>query len=146
MNELDRDLCVTEWVSNYIFDVYTYSNVLDHFMCVKHIEVMKAIQNKATFDYIRNSENEKWYMAVLHMEFLSTKISWGCSIRGAWWDYFSQTPSTGKPLICNVGNGLLYDPKTDRQVDYIVDNNEEWEHFVNALIEFCEPHLDVEFV
>ncbi len=133
------EMLKTEFVANNILGIFTYSNMTDHFLCVKTLEVMEAIHYRKTFDYITNTEDNLWYMAVLHMDFLSNKISWGTSIRGAFWESFhAGMPHNPKGSLAEIGDSMLFKVDTDEQVEYIISDNDEWDCFVIALLEFCQ--------
>lgn len=63
--------------------------------------------------------------------FFKDKITWGTSIRGAWWDIDATVPS--KKYLPYVEDTLILYPTID---------DEEWEKFINALIEFAEIELN----
>jgi len=136
----------TEFVAQHILDIYTYSNMTDNFLCVKTLEVMEAIQENKTFEYISDENNNLWYMAVLHMDFLSDKISWGSSIRGAFWESFHNgLPHNPEGKVAEIGDGMLLAVGTDKQIKYTITGNEEWVGFVDAVLDFCKDERSLEF-
>lgn len=74
-----------EFVGNHIFDFTTYDSGLDEKFAVRMLEVLTAILHGRTFEYQDVSqENYENYILMCNMPFLSKKIEWGTSIRGAW--------------------------------------------------------------
>lgn len=82
--ESEPDVTKEEFLMGHIFDFDTYDGDLDNFFCHLVVEVIEAILNRTTFDYIK--DNYKNYIIMVNMPFLKNKIDWGTSIRGAWFD------------------------------------------------------------
>ena len=71
-----------------VFDFTTYEYVLSRQLTKRAIEVACAISNKTTFEYQQVSHSrERWYLVMCNMLFFIPKLSWGSSIRGAWWEH-----------------------------------------------------------
>lgn len=81
------------FLSDYIFDVITYDENLSYEFGKKIYEVMKAIQEGKTFDYI--IDNYKNYIIVCNLLDKFELIDWGTSVRGAWFN--------GTQIIKKVG-------------------------------------------
>jgi hypothetical protein len=80
-----------EFVGNHIYDFTTYSGDLDVIFCNKMTEVIEAILNGTTFEYIgKSDEHHINYIAMCNMPFLRDKLEWGTSIRGAWLMYYND--------------------------------------------------------
>lgn len=76
-----------EFLAAEIFDFTTYDSEVDILWSKRMIEVLEAILNRKTFDYIQSSkENYYNYLTMCNMPFLADKLEWGGSIRGAWFD------------------------------------------------------------
>jgi len=113
-----------EYLSDYIFDFTTYDDEMSELFAKKAIEVCNAISNKTTFDYIKDPEQYKWYLIMCNMPFFEDKLTWGTSIRGAWWEQEIKFVSYG---LWN-GNTQLNEP--------IKFTHGEWIEFILAVIEF----------
>ncbi len=85
------------WCSNYVFNLTTYDNELDEIFVKKIFEVCKAILERKTFEFIKESD-EKYRQFIIVCNLLSRFewINWGTSIRGAW---FEENRSNQKPII-----------------------------------------------
>ena len=71
-----------------ILNFTTYDSEIDELFSVKMIEVLTCIVNKETFKYQEESrENYINYLLMCNMPFLTDKLDWGGSIRGAWFSY-----------------------------------------------------------
>lgn len=77
-----------EFIGNTIFDFTTYDSEMDEYFALKMIEVIECIINRTTFDY--QKDNYINYLTMVNMPFLSEKLEWGGSIRGAWIDNFKE--------------------------------------------------------
>ncbi len=75
-----------EFLASAIFNLTTYDGGLDNFFVDKIINICEAINNKTTFEFIKDADNYTWYIAILNMKFFESKLNWGTSIRGAWWE------------------------------------------------------------
>lgn len=118
----DNRLC---YLSDYIFDFTTYDGELDCLFATKAMEVCDAITQRETFNYIaKNNENYRWFIIMCNMPFFSTKITWGTSIRGAFWDSEIAFKSLG---FWRGGEQFL---------EVLNFKNGEWVAFVNALTIF----------
>lgn len=80
-----------EYIGDTVFDITTYdsgeNSVLEKLTLIT-LEVIDAISNKKTFEYIK--DNSFKYMLAVNMTFLKDKIEWGTSIRGAWINNLNQ--------------------------------------------------------
>ena len=127
--DLDSDDKETklEYLGSYIFDFTTYESLVISEMTIKAIEVCNAITNKKTFDYIKDAKNNLWYLIMVNMPFFVDKLSWGCSIRGAWWD-IHDFKNGGKFKINSCG---LFDG--ENQIIEIELNYKQWHEFLEAI-------------
>lgn len=86
-------LCRKMFVADRIFKFTCYDDDISlHFgeICT---DVVKAIKNKTTFEYIEKShQNYIDYIMVVNLLDWAHIIDWGTSIRGAWFDWFKVYP------------------------------------------------------
>ena len=54
------------------------------------LEVIDVIINQTQFEYIKDEAKYLNYLTMVNMPFLSNKIEWGTSIRGAWFDEYGH--------------------------------------------------------
>lgn len=113
-----------EWLSEYIFDFDTYETEYAELFAKNAINVCEAINNGSTFEFIKDLNNRMWFLIMCNMPFFKNKITWGTSIRGAFWDCNIVLTSCG-----------LYDANQE-QILRIDFNGDEWSDFVKSLIEF----------
>jgi len=86
--ELDSKM---EYLGSVIFDFTTYDGEIDILFAEKMIPVLKAILERKTFEYqAENKEQYINYLTMVNMPFLTDKLEWGGSIRGAWFDDFTE--------------------------------------------------------
>jgi len=85
--ELDSKM---EYLGHTIFDFTTYDGEIDVLFSEKMIPVLKCILNKETFAYQENEEQYINYLIMVNMPFLTDKLEWGTSIRGAWFDDYKE--------------------------------------------------------
>lgn len=113
-----------EFISEYIFEFLTYDSEKAEIFARKALEVCYAITNGTTFDYIKKSDDcYTWFLIMVNTAFFKSKIEYGTSIRGAWWDHKINFSSCG-----------LFDHET-QICDFEMDRD-EWNSFINALIDF----------
>jgi|SRR6185369_188246 len=123
MANYSHELTRLEYLSDYIFDFTTYDGAMSELFASKAVEVCNAISRKETFDYIKDEENYKWYLLMCNMPFFAERLEWGTSIRGAWWRLHQTLESCG-----------IY--RDEEQVLKVEFDPEQWEYFIQALIEF----------
>lgn len=115
LEECDQkhELSKVEYIAEQFFGYCTYEIEVSEFMTIKSLEICRAITDRKTMQYIKNIENNTWYLVLLHMPFFYKKIEWGTSIRATWW---------------NIEDVLV-------NYSFIV-KKDEWVEFINDLIEF----------
>lgn len=74
------------YLGSVIFDFTTYDGEMDVLFAEKMIPVLKAIDERTTFEYIKDKCQYENYLLMVNMPFLIDKLEWGGSIRGAWFD------------------------------------------------------------
>lgn len=118
------------FLSEAVFDFTTYDGAMDEFLAQKAVEVCEAITERKTFEYIeRSEEHYRWYIAMVNMPFFADRLSWGTSIRGAWWD--TPVHQTHHELhSCHLW-------QADQQILRLQFNRDEWEEFIREVIAFA---------
>ena len=123
-----------EYLSNHIFEFITYASDIDELFARKAVEVCNAITNRKTFDYIKTEEGHVWFLVMCNMPFFENKISWGTSIRGAWWDI------DGNQNFEIDSCGLWEDE--DQILEPIKFDEAAWGLFMHAVINFANPEME----
>jgi len=112
-----------EYLAGYIFNFITYENIASSLMAQKALEVGKAISDRKTFEYIRSEEGNLWFLIMVNMPFFECKLSWGTSIRGAFWDRKKFTVES-----CGLYDGF----------NQILELEVDWVEFVEDMISFSK--------
>ena len=124
----EPELSKEEYLAEHVFDFTTYDSkksVLFGEWCVK---VCKAITDKKTFDFIEiDDEHYRWYLLMINMPFFENRLSWGGSIRGAWWDLYGDN-------LFTLNSCGLYEEGV--QLLEIKLNSKQWNEFINAIAIF----------
>jgi hypothetical protein len=119
-----------EFLADHIFDFTTYESETSELFAVKALEVCEAINGRTTFDYIKDADSRCWFLIMVNMPFFAERISWGTSIRGAWWD----GPSSGGPI--EYDSCGLYDG--ERQVtETLKFDRAAWAEFIAGVLAFA---------
>lgn len=88
---IDHQTSKNEFLSNEIFDFITYDGEYDEIFSRQMIDVIEALLNKQTFEFHSKSTGHyHTYLTMVNMPFLRDKLDWGTSIRGAWFDDYSD--------------------------------------------------------
>lgn len=132
----DGDVDRLEFLAEGIFEFYTYENIVQANMAKAALGVCQAISSRQTFAFITDEDRNFWYLIMVHMPFFAPRISWGSSIRGAWWDiHASKTLS--------IESTALFEG--DEQLLNISFNEKQWHEFIEAMISFAAAELgDIE--
>ena len=115
-----------EYLGNDIFDFTTYDGVMSAAFAEKAVEVCKAITEHATFEYIKDEDNYRWYLLMVNMPFFASRIDWGTSIRGAFWDNEITFQSCG-----------LWDGEKQLHEE-LAFTLETWEQFMRDVVAFAQ--------
>lgn len=75
-----------EFLSMTVFKFVTYDAELDALFVRKALATCSAISNKDTASMVFDKENYLWFVVMCNMPFFEGKLSWGTSIRYAYWD------------------------------------------------------------
>ncbi|CAH9016750.1 conserved hypothetical protein [Vibrio phage 217E38-1] len=124
------DYSVKEYLSDHIFEFTTYCGGVSEHLTGIAVDVCEAISNKTTFEFISEDEKHIWFITMCNMPFFYEKISWGSSIRGAWWEAYKSQPI----VIDSCG---LFDDKEEQIDKLIFESTGEWEDFIKAVIEMA---------
>jgi hypothetical protein len=121
----DAEQSRLDYLSDHIFDFTTYDSAIGELFATKAIEVCTAINERTTFDYIKDPENYRWFLLMCNMPFFYPKLDWGGSIRGAWWSHDGIELDT-----CGLwANGSqIHEP--------MKFTSDEWWKFIAAVIAF----------
>lgn len=124
-----------EYLSDYIFNFTTYDGEMAELFARRALEVCDAISNSTTFDYIKDAEQYRWYLAMCNMPFFADKLEWGTSIRGAWW---------GEPPHKKIefsSCGLFLDGEQLHET--MEFTRDQWREFIAAVVAFGveEPNV-----
>lgn len=118
-----------EFLSEHIFDFTTYDSEMASLLGGKALEVCTVINDKKTFDYIKDKDNYRWYLLMCNMPFFEGKLEWGTSIRGAWWSLYGDNVFELSSCGLYVEGEQLLDLKL---------NEKQWDSFVKAMKGFIE--------
>lgn len=117
-----------EYLAGAVFDINTYDGEMDEQLARKAVEVCRAISDRSTFEYIEDPENYRWYLIMCHLPFFAERITWGTSIRGAFWDSYGGVDFESC-MIFDGGN-QLHEPME------FTENG--WKEFIAAVISYGE--------
>jgi len=120
----DGEMSRLTFLADYIFDFTTYDDQMSEFFARKAIEVCAAITEGSTFEYIKDTDNYRWFLLMVNMPFFAKRLDWGTSIRGAWWVHEDLTLES-----CGIWRG-------DEQVLSVKFSRGEWLCFIRALVAF----------
>jgi hypothetical protein len=120
-----------EFICEVILDFWPYDSDFAEGYATKAIEVIDSINKNKTYEYLnKKDENYQWYLIVCNSIYLHDKITWGSSIRGAFWDTPIKINSTD--WWCEEVGGIDFDNLT---IDEAIS-------FFKALVEFSEVEVD----
>jgi hypothetical protein len=121
-----------QYLSMYVFNFTTYDGEMDVLFARKMVEVCKVITERNQDIYLPNPNNYQWYLLMCNMPFLQHRLEWGISIRYAWWELDKKNDRID-------GDGFY---AGDEQVLEIqLDDTDEWESFIKAVIEFAAVEM-----
>lgn len=123
-----------EFLSGHVFNFTTYDSDLDELFARKAVEVCEAINNRTTYQYIENDDNRMWFTLMCNMPFFVDKITWGTSIRGAFW---SGYPMEERPIVLD-NHGLYMNGRPLETMEFSVA---EWKEFIAAMIIFARESV-----
>lgn len=98
----------------------------DELYVTKILEVMTAMKDGKTFEYIRKSEeNNFWLVNVLNLSFFKNRYDYGVAIRGAWFEH--TQPPMDVSILWENGRQVVKD---------VVMNETTLKKFIEALNDF----------
>lgn len=120
-----------EFLADHIFQFTTYDGAMSDLFAGKAVEVSRAITEQKTFDYIKDSqENYQWFLVMCNLPFFADRITWGTSIRGAFWCVY---PCKFFELdTCGLWIG------DEQMIETIQFSDEHWKKFIEDVIQFAE--------
>lgn len=122
-----------DFLAGAVFGIYAYDSEKDEEFAARAVEVSRAISGRTTFDYIKDENQYRWFLALCHFPFFSNRIEWGTSLRGAWWD--SHQGITFQS--CSLFDGEF------QMADEIYFDEDEWLSFISAVCDYAEvPHIE----
>ena len=80
------DYSKLEYLGENIFSFVTYESEFVSKMAKWAIDTCVAISDRKTFEMVDDDEAGNWYLIMVNMPFFESKLEWGSSIRGAWWE------------------------------------------------------------
>lgn len=126
--ERDSEMSRLEYLSINIFNFTIYDSAMEELFAKKALEVSVAITDRQTFEYQKDEEGYKWYLVMVNMPFFSGKLSWGTSIRGAWWD--SDRKEKFEISSCGLYDGF------EQILEPFQFDKGQWDAFVKAMADF----------
>lgn len=112
-----------EYLSDAIFEFTTDESGMSELFASKAIDVCEAINDRKTFEYIKDRDNRMWFLLMCNMPFFSVRIECGTSVRGSWW------------LPCDLEVfGLYIGDEQLLKLDFPIGG---WNEFVTALVSFA---------
>jgi len=79
-----------EYAGSVIFDFTTYDSLVDSTFATLMLEVVGCILNRTATKYMNNEDCYLNYLIMVNMPFLTDKLEWGGSIRGAWFNDYQE--------------------------------------------------------
>ena len=130
--EYTEGLSKMDFLISHLFEIATYDSGQSEIIGKKLFETIDAINNRTTFDYIKDPENYTWYLMFCNFSFFKGKIEWGTSVRGAWW-----TQSHYKDRFIKFSTCALIEEDGEQKTDweFAID---EWIDFMKACVEYSK--------
>lgn len=113
-----------EFLADHVFGFTTYDGAVSVELARRAVEVCQAINDATTFDYIADPDRYRWFLIMCNMPFFASRLSWGTSIRGAWWDHATTSLES-----CGLWSG-------SEQLMKLEFSRDDWMDFIRALISF----------
>lgn len=117
-----------EFLSDHVFQFVTYDSEMSRLFAKMAVEVCDAINKTSTFEFVKSAENYKWFLLMCNMPFFITRLDWGTSVRGAWWD-------SDKLNSCGLWVG-------EEQITTLNFKASQWEDFARAVVVFASNDRD----
>ena len=110
---------IVEFISGSVFNFTTYDENVDLILCKKMFKVLECILHRDTFNYIDSNEDSYLnYITMVNMPFLTGRLNWGTSIRGAWFD------SDEYIIVCDITVKIgEFEQFIKELFEWVIDNN-----------------------
>lgn len=94
-----------QFLGSVIFDFTTYDGEADELFAKRMLEVIDCILKRNTFKYQEDEDNYINYLLMVNMPFLNGRLSWGTSIRGAWFDEYGYGKEKEEDRVYEITYG-----------------------------------------
>jgi hypothetical protein len=119
-----------EFLADNLFDFTTYDGEISVLLAHTAVRVCEAITMRVTGDFIEDQGQYIEYLTMCNMPFFASKLEWGTSIRGAWWESYNGIEIDSCGLYIE-----------DKQLLNLKLYKEEWDKFILAVVEFAKPEM-----
>lgn len=116
------------YLSDYIFDFFVDSDEMKVLFATKALEVCAAIKGGFVENYISNPDNRRWFLSLANTPFFLFKFYWTTDITEARWDGTQEGIQLETIGMCEHEDASW--------ISTITFTVEEWEKFIDAMIEF----------
>lgn len=123
--EPERSRSRLSYLADEIFDFTTYDDGIAEEFAAGALDVCEAINDKKTFEFIKDEAKYRWYLLMCNMPFFASRLEWGTSVRGAWW-----SAESGVHLVS--GNFHI----AGKLVHKLPVPEKMWSDFVRAMVRF----------
>lgn len=121
------------------FGLITYDRSVDAIFAENIVQVLEAIRDKTTFDYIKDKHQYLKYLVVVNLPIIHNLLNWGGSIRGAWFDLGDRYGIDHKVVKLQLNDYISSDDQPDSYYPE-VNSNEGMDELVYALRAFIQVH------
>lgn len=118
----DPDMAAYDFLAEGVFDFTLYDTAKSMQWSLEMLRVIRAILDGTTFEMFNFPSSEEVYLKMVNTPFLKGLLTWGGSIRGAWFDTYM-----GQRFECCCGE-IVVEPK-DIKV------------FMEAVLEWADENL-----
>lgn len=110
------------WLAEDVFHIDTYDDNLSEKFGRAILEVLRVIKNRQNYEYIKNEDNYIKYILVCNLLDMNDLISWGTSIRGAWFEFmdYGGYDDHRRIFIEPHDNGKGYAEWSEEVINYLI--------------------------